>query len=88
MGGNAHRLFGGPPAAVLLRLVFLSVLVGALLALFGVTPGELLRRAAEMARSVFDLGFDTLGEVGRWLLAGAVIVVPLWLVARLLGAAR
>lgn len=88
MGGSAHRLLGGPPGAVLVRLVFLSILVGALLALFGVTPGELLRRAGDAVRAVLDLGFDGFHEVGRWLVAGAVIVVPLWLVARLLGAAR
>ena len=88
MGGSVHRLLGGPPGAVLVRLLFLSILVGALLALFGITPGGLLHRAVDMARAVYDLGFDTFSEVGRWLVAGAVIVVPLWLVARLLGAAR
>ena len=36
-----HRLLGGPPARVLLRLVFVSILVGVFLALFDLTPWAL-----------------------------------------------
>ena len=31
------------------------------------------------------LGFDAVRQIGRWLLYGAVIVVPIWLVGRLFG---
>ncbi|HEY8566985.1 MAG TPA: DUF6460 domain-containing protein [Beijerinckiaceae bacterium] len=84
MNPNLQRFFGGPPGAVLVRLVFLSLLVGACLAFLGLTPANLFRRIADLVRSVFDLGFDALGEVGRWLVTGAVIVVPLWLLSRLM----
>ena len=30
------------------------------------------------------MGFEAFGQVGRYILAGAVIVVPIWLVMRLL----
>lgn len=83
-----HRFLGGSPGAVLVRLVFLSLVVGAVMALVGITPGRLIGQALDAVRAIYDLGFETLGEVGRWLVTGAVVVVPLWLLSRLLGGAR
>jgi hypothetical protein len=33
-------------------------------------------------RDVFDLSFDTVRMIAGWILMGAVIVVPLWLLGR------
>ena len=41
-----------------------------------------------MLRDVFDLGFDSIREVGRWLIYGAMVVVPLWLLSRLFARRR
>ena len=82
---NLQRIFGGSPGAVLVKLIFLSLLVGALMSFFGVTPVGLVNRVWGMIRSVVDLGFGSIREVGRWLLYGAMIVVPIWLLLRLLG---
>ncbi len=85
MGSNLQRFLGGSPGAVLVKLVFLSLLVGAFLAFLDVTPFELVDRLLGWVRSIFDLSFETVREVGRWILYGAVIVVPLWLVGRFFG---
>lgn len=74
---------GGPLWSVLVKLVFLSLLVGALLAFLDVTPLELFDRIVFLVRSVFGLGFETIRDVGRWIVYGAVIVVPIWLISRL-----
>lgn len=83
-----HRFLGGSPGAVLVRLVFLSLVAGALMALVGITPGRLVGQVLDAVRAVYDLGFEALGEVGRWLVTGAVVVVPLWLLSRVLGGTR
>lgn len=83
-----RRFLGGSPGAVLVKLMFLSLVVGALMSLIGLTPVGLLQRAVNAVRAIIDLGADALGEVGRWLLYGALVVVPLWLVTRLLNAGR
>jgi Family of unknown function (DUF6460) len=88
MSSNLQRFLGGAPAAVLAKLIFLSLLVGAFMAFLGVTPVGLLDRLGRMVRSVLDLGFDSLREIGRWLLYGAMIVVPLWLLSRLFARGR
>ena len=78
-----NRLLGGAPGTVLVKLIFLSLLVGAFLAQFDLTPLALVETLVDWLRSVFDLSFDTVRRIGGWMLAGAVIVVPLWLVGRL-----
>ena len=88
MSPNLQRFFGGSPGPVLVKLVFLSLLVGAFIALLGLTPFELLDRLVRIVREVFGLGFDAVREVGLWLLYGAVIVVPIWLLGRLFGRGR
>ena len=78
-----NRYFGGSPGSVLVRLLFLSLLVGAFLAFLGLTPLGLVDRVTRWFGRLFDFSFETVREVGRWLVMGAVIVVPLWLLTRL-----
>ena len=81
---NITRMLGGSPGAVLAKLVFLSSLVGAFLSLFGLTPPDIIRGITHIIDSILDLGFGAVREVLRYLVYGAVIVVPLWLLSRLL----
>ena len=85
---DLNRFLGGSPGAVLVKLVFLSLLVGAFLAFLGITPIGLVSRVVDWLRSVFDLSFETVREIGRWILYGAVIVVPLWLLSRVFSRGR
>ncbi|TNC09360.1 hypothetical protein FF100_26335 [Methylobacterium terricola] len=83
-----HRFLGGSPGAVLVRLVFLSLLVGAGMAMLGVTPGLLFAQAYDTIQSLLHLGFETFHDAGRWFVAGAVVVVPLWLLSRVFARGR
>lgn len=83
-----NRFLGGSPAGVLVKLLFLSVLVGAGMAMLGLTPGLLFWQIYDLTRHLIDLGLDTFHDFGRWILAGAAVVVPIWLVARLLTVSR
>jgi len=73
---------------VIVKLLFLSLLVGAFMSFLDLTPTDLFRRALRMLDSVLSLGFDAFGEIGRWVAYGAMVVVPVWLVLRLFGSAR
>ena len=79
---------GGSPLSILVKLIFLSLLVGAFLAFLGKTPFELVDQLMRAMRSMFGLSFEAVRDIGRWVLYGAVIVVPIWLVMRLFRAAR
>jgi hypothetical protein len=82
---NMNRFIGGSPGSVLAKLIFLSLLVGAFMAFLDITPFGLIEGLFNWIRSVFDLSLDTVKEVGLWILYGAVIVVPLWILTRLFG---
>lgn len=83
-----ERFLGGSPLGVLIRLIFISLLVGAVMAFLGVTPWSLYDSVMRFLRSITGLGFGAVRDVGQWVVAGAVIVIPLWLISRLLAARR
>ena len=78
------RFLGGSPAAVLIRLVLLSFLVGALLMWLDIRPQDVLFAFERFVRRIWNLGFDAVRETANYVIAGALIVVPVWLVVRLL----
>jgi len=87
-GSGVTRFFGGSPLAVLLRLVLVSILVGFLLDVFGLDPLDIFDSLRRMVYRVWYMGFDALHWLWRYLLLGAVIVVPIWLLMRLFNAPR
>ena len=83
-----RRFLGGSPTGVFLRLLFLSVLVGAVMSMLGMTPGRLFWHLYDSARALIEVGLASLHDFGGWILAGAIVVVPLWLIARLVAVSR
>ena len=88
MRSKLQHWLGGSPGAVLIKLIFLSLIVGMFMAFLDLTPMALVDRVIRAVRSVFDLGFDAVRDILRYVLYGAVIVLPIWLIARLLRAGR
>ena len=78
-----QRFLGGPPPAVLGRLVVLSILVGVILAAIGLDPWNIIELVRALIVHVWTLGFDIVRWLWRYFLLGAVIVVPIWLLVRL-----
>jgi len=80
-----NRLLGGSPGPILVKLVFLSLLVGAFMAFLDITPLALVEGVVTWFRSIFDLSFETVRDLARWTLYGAMVVIPVWLVSRVFG---
>src|SRR5580700_3701721 len=83
-----RRFFGGPPLAVIGRLVLLSILVGVILAAIGLDPWNILDSVRQLIERVWNMGFDAVRWLWRYFLLGAVIVLPIWLLVRLAKAPR
>ena len=79
-----HRVLGGPPVAVAVRLVFASLVVGAVMMWLRIEPVDVMVAAAKGVHHLWAMGFLAAGQLGRYLLAGAAIVVPLWALARVM----
>lgn len=80
-----NRLLGGSPGPILVKLIFLSLLVGAFMAFLDITPLALVEGIVTWFRSIFDLSFETVRDLARWTLYGAMVVIPVWLVSRVFG---
>ena len=85
---SLYRFLGGSPLAVAFRLILLSILVGVVLAAIGFDPWNILNSIRLLFQRLWDLGFDTINWLWRYFLLGAVIVIPVWLISRMLGANR
>ncbi len=80
-----NRILGDQPLSTIFRLIVLSVVVGVVLALFGLSPFELLDTLRVTALRIYHMGFSAFGWLFQYFLLGAVIVVPIWLISRLWG---
>jgi len=82
------RLFGGSPLAVLGRLFLVSILVGVILSALGLDPWNIIESVRTILRRLWDMGFDAVRWLWRYFLLGAVIVVPIWFIMRMVNAPR
>jgi hypothetical protein len=86
--GTLDRFLGGSPLSVAVRLALLCVLVGFILTVFGFDPWNIWRSLQDLVQAIWNLGFDAIWSLWRYFLLGAVIVIPIWLIARLAKGAR
>ena len=77
------RFFGGPPLSVIFRLILLSILIGVILEVLGLDPLHIIESLRTLALRIWDMGFDAIRWLWRYLLLGAAVVVPIWLIIRL-----
>lgn len=81
---GVNRFLGGSPGNVFVRLIFVSLIVGAFLMWLDIRPADIFLGLQDLINRIWGLGFDAIRVVAQYILAGAVIVVPVWLVLRLL----
>jgi len=82
------RFFGGPPLSVIFRLILLSILIGVILEVLGLDPWNIIESLKSLVLRIWDMGFDVVRWLWRYLLLGAAVVVPIWLIVRLVRAAK
>ncbi len=85
---DTKTFLGGSPMAVLIRLLVLSLVVGVILSALGITPQNFFFQINVLLQRIYDLGFGAFQSVVEYLVLGAMVVVPIWLIARLLKTAR
>ena len=62
---------------------FGSAVIGVLLTAFGFDPWNLIPSIQRLIRKIWNLGWDAIDSVWRYFVLGAIIVFPIWLIARL-----
>ncbi len=85
---DLKTIFGGNPLAVIVRLALISLVVGIVLSALGIDLHNFMYRLSSLLRDIWDLGFRSLDWVLQYTLLGALVVVPIWLIARVAGGLR
>ncbi len=87
-----RRLFGGSISRTVIQLVIASIFVGAIFSFIGLGAFEFWEGIFRWVRDIIATIGDSLGEVVvnliTYFLIGAAIVIPIWLIARILTSRR
>ncbi|MFN3959542.1 MAG: DUF6460 domain-containing protein [Parvularculaceae bacterium] len=83
-----RRIIGPQPRRTMIKLVIASIIVGAFLAFWGVSPREFWSGVFDFFRGLLGWLGDSVGEIltnlFTYFLFGAAIVVPFWIIMRVL----
>jgi len=84
MSDRFSRLLGDTPGRTIVKLLILSVVVGFVMSMMGLSPWDLVRFIDNGIRELWHSGFRALGRIGDYLLVGAMIVIPAFIILRIL----
>ena len=88
MAEGLNRFLGGSPLGVFARLVLLSIVIGVVLQALGLDPWDIVTSIRRLIRNIWDMGFDAVKWLWGYFLLGAVIVIPIWLIMRMINAPK
>ncbi|KKZ87657.1 hypothetical protein RPHASCH2410_CH09710 [Rhizobium phaseoli Ch24-10] len=83
MSDQVNRFLGDSLGRTLIKLIVVSLIVGFVMTVFGLTPWNIIYGFRDFILEIWHRGFSALGRVGDYLLLGATIVIPLFLILRL-----
>jgi len=88
MTNRVDNLLGDSLGRTVIRLAIISLVVGVILSALNITPWEVWNAIRDFFVNLYNLGFDALWSIGRYFVYGALIVVPIFIVLRLLKAGK
>jgi len=71
-----------------LKIVLFSFVIGLLLSFFDLDPAQLLKNFGATAEKIFKIVADVIEWAVKYVLLGAVVVVPIWLIFFAIGKLR
>jgi hypothetical protein len=84
MSGRLTQFLGDTPLRVAIRLLVLSFIVGLVLSALNIHPFDIYEWIERLILRIYDMGFAFFGDALEYLLVGALIVVPIFLLMRVL----
>lgn len=76
------RFLGDTPWRVIIKLLLVSLVVGYIMHFFGWTPVDIFYSIRNAVFDIWHTGFAALGRFFGYVLIGAAVVVPVFLIAR------
>ncbi|MGF9565548.1 DUF6460 domain-containing protein [Neorhizobium sp. JUb45] len=88
MTSSVNSFLGDSPGRTLVKLVVVCLIVGVVLAWLGYTPDNIVGSIRYHFLDIWYNGFEALGTVGNYLLLGAIVVIPVFIILRLMSFRR
>ncbi|MBP1851364.1 DUF6460 domain-containing protein [Rhizobium halophytocola] len=86
MSERVNRFLGDTVARTIVKLIVVSLIVGFVMAYFNIDPYDIVYGVQHFVLNLWHRGFAALGSVGQYLLLGATVVIPVFLIIRLMSA--
>ena len=83
MSGRVTRFLGDSPLRVFFRLLVLSFVVGLVLSTLNIRPLQVFSWAERILVGIYEMGFSAIEQAAGYLVIGAIVVVPIFLLTRL-----
>ena len=88
MSDPVNRFLGDTPGRTIVKLAVISLVVGIIMAALNFTPMDVWYHFVDFVERLYHLGFRAFERFGEYLIYGAMVVLPVFLVVRLLNLRR
>jgi hypothetical protein len=88
MADRVNNFLGDTPLRTAVKLAVVSLVVGVIMASLNFTPLDVWYALRDFVRWLYGLGYEAFERLGIYFIYGAMVVVPVFLVMRLLSAGR
>lgn len=88
MPETVNRFLGDSPARTIVKLVVVSLIVGFFMKVFDIMPMDIVDNVRDFVIDLWQTGFQALGRFGTYLMLGASVVVPAFILIRILSYKR
>ncbi len=77
------RFLGDSPLRILVKLIVISFVVGLVMSAFGWSPADVVYAVRNFFLDIWHLGFHAFDRFVGYILLGAAIVIPVFLLVRI-----
>ncbi|RCS24678.1 hypothetical protein DUT91_04115 [Phyllobacterium salinisoli] len=88
MSDKINRFLGDTPARVIVKLVLVSLVVGVVMHAFDWSPYDILWGVHDFFLQLWNMGFSAIERFAGYLLLGAAIVIPAFILLRIVSYRR
>lgn len=88
MSKPVNSFLGDTPGRVVIKLLVFSILVGIVMTLLGWTPMDVVWKISHFFTSLWSMGFEAFEKLFNVVVVGAAIVIPIFIIMRILNLIR
>lgn len=85
---TVNRFLGDSVLRTIVKLIVVSILVGMVMNVFNIYPLDLVYAFRDFIVNLWEKGWAALGRFGDWLILGGMVVVPIFILLRVLNYRR